>query len=169
MKFHTRAGAKFCSMVIIVLPAIGALGPANWTPPLTGLNIGERLGQSPSSPAAHLRQQFQQFGRLHAQHVRQFNYDFANAAPPATSPDPIRATPHREIHFAGGAGYIITRRFTATQHCPGIAHFLMIETGAEPIGEGIAAEVAPEVSAAAQIFPVPIDLRIVPELMTNRA
>ena len=32
MKFHFRAGAKVCSMAIMVLLVIGALGPANWTP-----------------------------------------------------------------------------------------------------------------------------------------
>jgi VanZ family protein len=32
MKFHFRTGAKVCSMVIMVLLVIGAVGPANWTP-----------------------------------------------------------------------------------------------------------------------------------------
>jgi VanZ family protein len=32
MKFHFRAGAKVCSIAIMVLLLIGALGPANWTP-----------------------------------------------------------------------------------------------------------------------------------------
>jgi VanZ family protein len=32
MKFHFRAGAKVCSMAIMALLIIGALGPANWTP-----------------------------------------------------------------------------------------------------------------------------------------
>ena len=32
MKSHFRAGAKVCSMAIMVLLVIGALGPANWTP-----------------------------------------------------------------------------------------------------------------------------------------
>ena len=32
MKFHFRTGAKVCSVVIIVLLVVGALGPANWTP-----------------------------------------------------------------------------------------------------------------------------------------
>jgi VanZ family protein len=32
MKFHFRAAAKVCSMAIMVLLVIGALGPANWTP-----------------------------------------------------------------------------------------------------------------------------------------
>jgi VanZ family protein len=32
MKFHFRAGAKVCSMAIMVLLVIGALGPADWTP-----------------------------------------------------------------------------------------------------------------------------------------
>ena len=32
MKSHFRAGAKACSMAIMVLLVIGALGPANWTP-----------------------------------------------------------------------------------------------------------------------------------------
>jgi len=45
----------------------------------------------------------------------------------------------------------------------------MIETGAKPVSESIPAKVAPEVSAAAQIFPVPIDLRIIPQLVTDRA
>jgi len=83
--------------------------------------------------------------------------------------DPIRVILPREIHYAGGAGYVITGRFAAKQHCSGIMHFLMIEARAEPIDEGIAAKVAPEVSAATQIFPVPIDLRIIPQLMTDRA
>jgi len=32
MKSHFRAGAKVCSMAIMVLLVIGALGPPNWTP-----------------------------------------------------------------------------------------------------------------------------------------
>jgi len=32
MKFPFRAGAKVCSIAIMVLLVIGALGPANWTP-----------------------------------------------------------------------------------------------------------------------------------------
>ena len=32
MKSHFRAGAKVCSMAIMVLLVIGALGPADWTP-----------------------------------------------------------------------------------------------------------------------------------------
>ncbi len=32
MKSRLRAGAKGCSVVIMVLLVIGALGPANWTP-----------------------------------------------------------------------------------------------------------------------------------------
>ena len=32
MKSHFRAGAKACSMAIMVLLVIGALGPAEWTP-----------------------------------------------------------------------------------------------------------------------------------------
>ncbi len=32
MKFHFRTGAKVCSVVIMVLLVVGALGPANWTP-----------------------------------------------------------------------------------------------------------------------------------------
>ena len=32
MKFHFRAGAKVCSVAIMVLLVIGALGPADWTP-----------------------------------------------------------------------------------------------------------------------------------------
>jgi VanZ family protein len=32
MKSRFRAGAKVCSMAIMVLLVIGALGPANWTP-----------------------------------------------------------------------------------------------------------------------------------------
>jgi len=32
MKSHFRAGAKVCSMAIMVLLVIGALGPAGWTP-----------------------------------------------------------------------------------------------------------------------------------------
>jgi VanZ family protein len=35
MKSHFRAGAKVCSMAIMVLLVIGALGPANWTPRTT--------------------------------------------------------------------------------------------------------------------------------------
>ena len=32
MKSHFRAGTKVCSMAIMVLLVIGALGPAGWTP-----------------------------------------------------------------------------------------------------------------------------------------
>ena len=32
MRSRFRAGAKVCSMAIMVLLVIGALGPANWTP-----------------------------------------------------------------------------------------------------------------------------------------
>jgi VanZ family protein len=32
MKSHFRAAAKVCSLAIMVLLVIGALGPANWTP-----------------------------------------------------------------------------------------------------------------------------------------
>jgi hypothetical protein len=32
MKFHFRTGAKVCSVAIMVLLVVGALGPANWTP-----------------------------------------------------------------------------------------------------------------------------------------
>ena len=32
MKSHFRAGAKVCSMAVMVLLVIGALGPAEWTP-----------------------------------------------------------------------------------------------------------------------------------------
>jgi hypothetical protein len=32
MKFHFRAAAKVCSVAIMILLVIGALGPANWTP-----------------------------------------------------------------------------------------------------------------------------------------
>ena len=32
MKSHFRTGAKVCSLAIMVLLVIGALGPANWTP-----------------------------------------------------------------------------------------------------------------------------------------
>ena len=32
MKSHFRAGTKVCSMAIMVLLVIGALGPAEWTP-----------------------------------------------------------------------------------------------------------------------------------------
>ena len=32
MKSHFRAGAKVCSLAIMALLVIGALGPANWTP-----------------------------------------------------------------------------------------------------------------------------------------
>ena len=45
MKSRFRAGAKVCSVVIMVLLVIGALGPANWTPrtPL-GWQIDHFLG-----------------------------------------------------------------------------------------------------------------------------
>jgi uncharacterized transporter YbjL len=32
MKSRFRAGAKVCSLAIMILLVIGALGPANWTP-----------------------------------------------------------------------------------------------------------------------------------------
>ena len=45
MKSHFRAGAKACSMAIMVLLVIGALGPANWTPRTTfGWQIDHVLG-----------------------------------------------------------------------------------------------------------------------------
>jgi len=45
MKFHFRAYAKICSIAIMVLLVIGALGPASWTPrtPL-GWQIDHFLG-----------------------------------------------------------------------------------------------------------------------------
>jgi VanZ family protein len=45
MKSHFRAGAKVCSMAIMVLLVIGALGPANWTPRTTlGWQIDHFVG-----------------------------------------------------------------------------------------------------------------------------
>jgi VanZ family protein len=45
MKSRFRAGAKVCSLAIMILLVIGALGPANWTPRTTlGWQIDHFLG-----------------------------------------------------------------------------------------------------------------------------
>lgn len=45
MKSHFRAGAKVCSLAVMVLLVIGALGPANWTPRTTlGWQIDHFVG-----------------------------------------------------------------------------------------------------------------------------
>src|ERR1700694_3758818 len=72
------------------------------------------------------------------------------------------------IQFAGRARYVVARRLAPTQHVAGVDHLFMVDARGKPIFEGIPAEVSPEIAAASQIFPVPIDLRIVPELVTDR-
>ena len=48
MKSHFRAGAKVCSMAVMVLLVIGALGPAEWTPRTAlGWQIDHFLGYFP--------------------------------------------------------------------------------------------------------------------------
>ncbi len=58
-------------------------------------------------------------------------------------------------------------RLLPDQHIACIFNFLVIQTADEAIVECIAAEIAPKIATAAEDLAVPVNLGIVPELMTD--
>src|SRR5262249_39803273 len=70
---------------------------------------------------------------------------------------------------AGRARNVVARRLAAAQHAACIAHLFVVDAFDQAVGEGIAAEVAPEIPTVAENPSVPVDLRIVPQLMADSA
>jgi hypothetical protein len=76
--------------------------------------------------------------------------------------DPVQAGLFGLVQIAGRTRDIGARRLLPSQHAASVAHLLVVETGGEPVLESIAPEIAPEISAASEIFSVPVDLRMIP-------
>jgi hypothetical protein len=82
--------------------------------------------------------------------------------------EPVVGGAHLLVDGAGGAGDVGAGRLMAEEHVAGVGDFGAVDHFEEAVLEGVAAEVAPEVAAAAEVFAVPIDLRLVPELAAER-
>ena len=79
--------------------------------------------------------------------------------------DKLAVLAHAQIHFATRARNIITWRFPAAEHGTRIAHLFAVDAVRQTLRERVAAEVAPEIPTAPKHPAVPVELRIVPQLM----
>src|SRR5580693_7299783 len=98
----------------------------------------------------------------------------ATSSPPGASislivGDELGAAAPCDIDVASRARDIVSRRLSATEHVSRVSHLFVVDALHQPVGECVAAEVAPKIPAAAEDLAVPIDLGRVPELMANLA
>src|SRR5580698_7423307 len=81
--------------------------------------------------------------------------------------DELGAAAPCDIDVASRAWDVVSRRLSAAEHVSRISHLFVVDGIHQPTGKCVAAEVAPKISAATEDLPVPIDLRRIPELMSN--
>src|SRR5262249_13015113 len=74
---------------------------------------------------------------------------------------------HLFILSALRARYTPTRRCAAQQHRSRILDLLGVDARRQSVAEGITAEIAPGIITATEDLTVPIDLRVVPELVAS--
>src|SRR5581483_93486 len=84
-----------------------------------------------------------------------------------TRRQPLRIATHPEVDFARRAGYAVLRRSLARKHLARIVHALTVETFVKTVVKGVHTEITPEIPATTKNPAVPIDLRAVPQLVTD--
>src|SRR5262249_58516453 len=87
--------------------------------------------------------------------------------PQSRQRQPCAAPSHLLIFRTPRARYILTRRRAAKQHRSRILDLLGVDARRQSVAEGIATEIAPVIDTATEHLAVPIDLRIVPELVAK--
>src|SRR5262249_52031111 len=78
--------------------------------------------------------------------------------------DELSMFAHRNVHLTSGAWYVLTRRDPSGQHLSRINYLLIVNGFGQAVGKRVSAEVAPEISATTQYFPIPINLNVIPQL-----
>jgi len=86
---------------------------------------------------------------------------------PGAAIEPLAALVHLFIYMALRARYIPTRRRAAKQHRAPIHDLLGVDARAQSVAERIATKIAPGIDTATEHLAVPIDLRVVPELVAK--
>lgn len=77
-------------------------------------------------------------------------------------PSPVRRP--RVVNLAREAWNVVPCRLRSVEHCASVGHLFRVGRAVDPVLESIAAEVSPEITAAAEHSAVPVDLGRLPEL-----